>query len=157
MSDAKRVLLVEDDEPLARIWAWFLQRHVPGAVVDYALTAQECMERLARADYAMIVLDIMMFPDPSWAAAEVENGFWSGILLHKQACALLKASRRPVPVWVALTALRDARNELAQAATDYFDRAGIDWVDKPIDPRALAVRIAAALELPKPFAQAQEA
>jgi uncharacterized protein YbjT (DUF2867 family) len=61
-----------------------------------------------------------------------------------------------MPVWIALTALRDARNELAQEAASYFEHAGIEWVDKPIDPRALAVRIAAALKLPEPFGREQE-
>jgi len=52
------VLIVDDEEPLARILAFAFQNE--GCVVDVATDGIDCMNRISRFEPAVVLMDIMM-------------------------------------------------------------------------------------------------
>ncbi len=58
MAREKRVLVVEDDEPIRALLFTILRRR--GFRVDTATNGQDAIERLKRCNYALVLLDLMM-------------------------------------------------------------------------------------------------
>lgn len=58
MNPSNRILVVDDDAGIRSLVSSYLQKH--GFQVDVASHPGEMRERLAQADYALIVLDVMM-------------------------------------------------------------------------------------------------
>ena len=52
------VLIVDDEEPLARILAFAFQNE--GCVVDVATDGVDCMNRISRSEPSVVLMDIMM-------------------------------------------------------------------------------------------------
>jgi DNA-binding response OmpR family regulator len=55
---ATSVLIVDDEEPLARILAFAFQNE--GCVVDVATDGVDCMNRISRSEPSVVLMDIMM-------------------------------------------------------------------------------------------------
>lgn len=115
-----RILLVEDEQALARLLAQGLREQ--GYAVDVASAGDEALAFLASESYDLVVLDIML-PDV--------DGF--------SVCRRMRAERSSVPV-LMLTA-RDAIEDRVRG----LDSGADDYVVKPVDPRELLARVRALL------------
>lgn len=58
MAGSKTILFVEDDKPIAEMYARVLERH--GYQVDFAYDGTEGLQKAAQKPYDLILLDIMM-------------------------------------------------------------------------------------------------
>lgn len=113
-----RVLLVDDDELLSELLEMHLE--LAGYEVDRAGEGAEALKRLAGADYAAVILDLIM---------PVMDGMRFMRLLNER-------SERPPPV-IVLSALERAETKEGLLASGV--RA---VVRKPVDPEQLVERLA---------------
>jgi DNA-binding response OmpR family regulator len=114
----RRVLIIDDDEPLARMLAELLSEH--GYVADFAAGSRGALEKLQASPTDLVVLDLQ--------------------LRHLDGRALLASMRRSGldPCVVLLSADRD----LAVAAREVRAKA---FVEKPFAPEALLAAVRRAL------------
>jgi two-component system, OmpR family, response regulator MprA len=113
-----RVLLVEDDEPLARIVAKSLVQN--GFDVDTAADGEDGLARARAGDHDAVVLDIQL---PKLNGIEV--------------CSRLREERNPVPI-IMLT----ARSSVPDRITG-LDAGADDYLVKPFSLGELAARLRA--------------
>ena len=60
MVGAKRVIIIDDDQNILRIFASLLQRK--GYIVDIAASGKEALEKLCKEQYDVALIDVML-PD----------------------------------------------------------------------------------------------
>jgi len=125
-----RILLVEDDEPLAQLMRSALQRH--GLVVDIAGSLSEAAEALRSAVHDLLVLDRSL-PDGD------------GVDLIAQA----RRMRKGLPI-IVLT----ARGELPERI-EGLDEGADDYLVKPVATDELLARIRAVARRPATIALPQ--
>lgn len=122
MSEAPRVLLVDDDPAMLRLLE--VNFRLEGFTVETASRGDEAVSRAIEAPPAAIVLDVMM---PGMDGYEVATR-----LREEDALAIL-----PIVLLTALAMDEDrARGEAI---------AGVDYVTKPFDPAALVATVRARL------------
>jgi len=121
--------VVDDDLVNQRVLANLLKRK--GWESDVAQSGRECLEKLATAQFDLILLDIQM-PEM--------DGFRTAELVRQLEPARTSRPRTPI---VALTALRqpDTRERCLAAGMD-------DHLTKPVDTGQLYAAIQRALGLP---------
>ncbi|HWT66111.1 MAG TPA: response regulator transcription factor [Terracidiphilus sp.] len=124
--DAARVLLVDDDTALCASLQRLLR--MEGFTVDLAHTEPDGMQRAIAADYALIILDVML------------PGGDGRLALRK-----IRAQSE-VPI-IMLTARGDESDRIAG-----LESGADDYLPKPFSPRELVARIRAVLKrrLPQP-------
>lgn len=118
-----RVLVVEDDAPIASLVADHLGR--AGHTVEVARDGEEALERFAATPAELVVLDVML---PRRSGIEV--------------CAHIRRGRGAQPVILMLT----ARNEEDDAVAG-FEAGADDYVRKPFGVAELVRRVEALLAL----------
>jgi len=125
MTDAKRILLVEDDLPLAEWIIDYLTEQ--GFIVNHVDRGDLVMAEIERFTPQLILLDVML---PGLNGIEV--------------CRLIRQNlKQPIQV-IMLTARADEYDEVIglEAGAD-------DYVIKPVRPRALLARINGAFKSPQ--------
>jgi DNA-binding response OmpR family regulator len=115
-----RILLVEDEAPLAAVLKHGLEEH--GYAVDLAETGEVGLAFASTEPYDLVVLDVML-PDI--------DGF--------SVCRRLRADSRNMPI-LMLTALDSVEDRVAG-----LDSGADDYLAKPFDPRELLARVRALL------------
>jgi two-component system alkaline phosphatase synthesis response regulator PhoP len=119
----KKILLVDDDP-------YFLEAvqevvEAAGYEVDVACDGEEALEKVARDDFDLIVLDVMM---------PVMNGH--------QACKRLKEdpATSEIPI-ILLTAVGDQVTSTSYSHRDMMASDAEDYLPKPVEPAELLERI----------------
>jgi len=115
-----RILLVEDEAPLAAVLKHGLEEH--GYAIDLASTGEEGLAFATTEPYDLVVLDVLL-PDV--------DGF--------SVCRRLRAAGRNMPV-LMLTALDSVEDRVVG-----LDSGADDYLAKPFDPRELLARVRALL------------
>ena len=119
MSDAARILVVDDDADLRRLVGDFLRSH--GLEVDVARDAREMDARLGQARYDLIILDLMM---PG------EDGL----------SVLRRLRGDPRPAVIMLSAMGEDTDRIVG-----LEVGADDYLAKPCNPRELLARVRAVL------------
>ena len=128
----KRVLLVDDEEPLRR-----LERHILepiGCVCDDAVDAGQAFEALASKGYDLVILDLNL-PDM--------DGY--------EVCRRLRERPRHPNLKIVIVSGRGDHSQLAESLPLGAD----DYVPKPFGPRQLQARVLHALQLKSAQDQAE--
>lgn len=123
MNDA-RLLLVEDDEPLAQLMADALRRG--GLQVDLAHRGDGVVERIHRDQPDLVVLDVMLPGMDGFEILRALRPGWAGPVLM-------------------LTARGDAFDQVAG-----LELGADDYVAKPVIPQVLLARVRALLRRARP-------
>jgi len=128
MSDADRILIVDDDPEICDLLAGFLRQH--GMEVDTAADGEAMFDAIAARQPSLIVLDIMM---PG------EDGL--------SLCRKLSAQGN-IPV-IMLTAVAEEADRIVG-----LEMGADDYLSKPFNPRELLARIRAVLRRASTASQA---
>lgn len=123
-----RILLVEDDAPVARSVRAILR--VSGMMMDAAESGDEALDMARIYDYDLILLDLGL-PD------------MDGYSVLRR----LRATRNAVPVLVLSAEAR------TQARVQAFNAGADDYLPKPFDSQELVARIQAVVRRNKGFAE----
>jgi two-component system OmpR family response regulator len=126
-----RLLIVDDDPGIRELTADFLSGH--GYLVDTAANAVEMRAALAREDYALIVLDVMM---PG------EDGL----------TVLRSMDRERGPAVIILSVIGEEVDRIVG-----LEMGADDYIAKPANPRELLARIRSVLRRARSDAQAPAA
>lgn len=132
-----RVLVIDDDSQFARGAAEELT--LADFEADYATSYTEAMEKLEKARYDVVSLDIMMPIEPHESIyEEADSGRMTGLLIYKQL-----RSRWPQIIIVVFTVLA-AEDQGRRAIADGVD-PGTRIIPKPVrvDPYLAEIRAAA--------------
>ena len=116
MSNAKPILIVDDDPEIIRVLEIFLEKI--GCESDTALTAEDALAKARSGQYEAILLDIML-PDGD------------GVDVLKQ---LHKVSPE-IPV-IMITGVKDI-----QIATECMRSGAVDYITKPFDMEYLKTTV----------------
>ena len=119
MSDAPRILVVDDDADLRRLVGEFLRSH--GLDVEVARDARDMDAKLAEARYDLIILDLMM---PG------EDGL----------SVLRRLRGDPKPAVIMLSAMGQDTDRIVG-----LEVGADDYLAKPCNPRELLARVRAVL------------
>ena len=114
-----RILIVDDDPGIRELTAGFLSAH--GFLVDTAASGAEMRTALAKADYALIVLDVMM---PG------EDGL----------TILRSLDRATSPAVIILSVIGEEVDRIVG-----LEMGADDYIAKPANPRELLARIRSVL------------
>jgi len=115
--NSRPILIVDDEEHIRELVAHYLMRE--GFAVEHAATGPEALEKAARLDPALIVLDIML---PGISGTDVCR-------------EIRKTSQVPI---LMLTAKDDIFDKVVG-----FELGADDYLTKPFEPKELVVRIKA--------------
>jgi two-component system OmpR family response regulator len=119
MSDAPRILVVDDDAELRQLVGDFLRSH--GLDVDVARDAREMDARFAEARYDLVILDLMMPGE-------------DGLSVLRR----LRGGARPAVIM--LSAMGEATDRIIG-----LEVGADDYLAKPCNPRELLARVRAVL------------
>jgi len=122
--DNARLLLVEDDEPLAELMAQALRRG--GLEVDVVHRGNGVVERIHRDQPDLVVLDVMLPGMDGFEILRALRPAWKGLVLM-------------------LTARGDAFDQVAG-----LELGADDYVAKPVVPQVLLARVRALLRRRRP-------
>jgi CheY-like chemotaxis protein len=121
-----RVLFLEDEEDLVE----YLPRLLKEKALEVTGTVfiDEALERFAKEDFDVVLLDIMMAPAADMDAEELDYGRETGVEVARR----MKAIKPDVPI-VALTVLTDSkiRAEMREAGI-------VEILNKPSEPEQIA-------------------
>lgn len=120
-TDAKRILVVDDEEDLCEILKFNLETE--GYVVDTAYSAEEALE-LDLTQYQLLLLDVM-------------TGGMSGFAMAKK----LKADPSTASISIIFLTARDTENDTVTG----FNLGADDYISKPFSIREVLVRVRAVL------------
>ena len=109
-TDAKRILVVDDEEDLCEILKFNLETE--GYIVDTAYSAEEALE-LDLTQYQLLLLDVMM-------------GGMSGFAMAKK----LKADPSTASISIIFLTARDTENDTVTG----FNLGADDYISKPVRP-----------------------
>ena len=115
--NSRPILIVDDEEHIRELVAHYLTRE--GFAVEHAATGPEALEKAARLDPALIVLDIML---PGISGTDVCR-------------EIRKTSQVPI---LMLTAKDDIVDKVVG-----FELGADDYLTKPFEPKELVVRVKA--------------
>ena len=120
--DKKRVLVVDDDTDLRKQMAAILQPHYQ---VETASSGKECLQSVAKAQPACIVMDVMM------------DGLSDGLETAK----LLKEAPKTngIPI-IMLTSVNESYDYRSQVDANFFPHD--TWLDKPVKAERLLKEVA---------------
>lgn len=123
MSDLRRVLIVDDEVPLAQVIASYFTRD--GYEVTVSHTGDQALEQAATFDPDLVILDVML----------------PGI----DGLGLCRMIRDRSDCYILMLTARDSEADKLQALSTGAD----DYVVKPCSPRELLARAAAMLRRPR--------
>lgn len=123
---SKRILVVEDEEKTR--WALTLVLEEAGYRVDEAKDGLEAIEKLLASETGSAPIDLLL--------ADMVMPGMSGLELIDEV-----RERRPTLPVVIISGYRDDR-----MTAELQQRGGLDFIDKPFEPRELLEQVARAFE-----------
>ena len=131
----KRLIIVDDEEEMARVLTRALLEQLPGWSVSVLNTADDCCAYKGGLNVDFILLDMMMRPGKKMNSAECNGGFLTGLLLLKHLAVVEPRARIGVLTAVQFGFLEKVREECRK-----YQQVRYIWA-KPVAAKAVITAI----------------